>query len=45
MLYLAVLEFFGSWLAFALIWWLIAFVHGDLLDDHLPDRQAESGKK
>ncbi|ENN71256.1 hypothetical protein YQE_12183, partial [Dendroctonus ponderosae] len=38
-----VLEFFGCWLIFALIWWLIAFVHGDLHDDHLPLRQAETG--
>ncbi|XP_066139910.1 ATP-sensitive inward rectifier potassium channel 11-like isoform X1 [Euwallacea fornicatus] len=37
------LEFFGSWLIFALVWWLIAFTHGDLHEDHLPLRQAESG--
>ncbi|KAL1494454.1 hypothetical protein ABEB36_010052 [Hypothenemus hampei] len=37
------LEFFGCWLIFALIWWLIAFVHGDLHDDHLPGRQEETG--
>ncbi|XP_050308815.1 ATP-sensitive inward rectifier potassium channel 11-like [Anthonomus grandis grandis] len=37
------LEFFGCWLTFALIWWLIAFVHGDLHEDHLPLRQAETG--
>ncbi|CAG9772150.1 unnamed protein product [Ceutorhynchus assimilis] len=37
------LEFFGCWLVFALLWWLIAFVHGDLHDDHLPLRQAETG--
>ncbi|XP_049817723.1 G protein-activated inward rectifier potassium channel 3 isoform X2 [Aethina tumida] len=28
--------FLGSWLIFALIWWLIAFTHGDLEPDHLP---------
>ncbi|XP_030752086.1 ATP-sensitive inward rectifier potassium channel 11-like [Sitophilus oryzae] len=38
-----VLEFFGSWLFFALIWWLIALVHGDLQKDHLPPYQSESG--
>ncbi|XP_056644913.1 ATP-sensitive inward rectifier potassium channel 12-like isoform X7 [Diorhabda sublineata] len=34
--------FIGSWLIFALIWWLIVFTHGDLEDEHLPTRQAES---
>ncbi|CAH1179904.1 unnamed protein product [Phaedon cochleariae] len=34
--------FLGSWLLFALIWWLIAFTHGDLEDDHLPPKQADS---
>nr|XP_008201491.1 PREDICTED: ATP-sensitive inward rectifier potassium channel 12 isoform X1 [Tribolium castaneum] len=36
------LAFFVSWLAFALIWWLIMFTHGDLEDEHLPMNQAES---
>lgn len=27
---------------FALIWWLIAFTHGDLEPDHLPSNQTES---
>uniref|UniRef100_A0AAR5QAW1 Uncharacterized protein n=1 Tax=Dendroctonus ponderosae TaxID=77166 RepID=A0AAR5QAW1_DENPD len=34
--------FVGSWLLFALIWWLIAFTHGDLEDAHLPNSQADS---
>ncbi|XP_050308801.1 G protein-activated inward rectifier potassium channel 2-like isoform X2 [Anthonomus grandis grandis] len=37
------LEFFGSWLIFALIWWLIALVHGDLLEEHLPEMQEKTG--
>lgn len=34
--------FVGSWLIFALIWWLIVFAHGDLLEEHLPENQADS---
>nr|XP_023013792.1 G protein-activated inward rectifier potassium channel 3-like [Leptinotarsa decemlineata] len=34
--------FLGSWLIFALIWWLISFTHGDLEEDHLPMHQANS---
>ena len=30
------LSFMLSWLAFAVIWWLIAFTHGDLEAEHLP---------
>ncbi|KAF7265765.1 hypothetical protein GWI33_020845 [Rhynchophorus ferrugineus] len=37
------LEFFGSWIFFAFIWWLIAFVHGDLQPEHLPPQQPTSG--
>ncbi|KAJ9581241.1 hypothetical protein L9F63_023567, partial [Diploptera punctata] len=37
------LSFILSWLGFALIWWLIAFTHGDLEPEHLPDKQEESG--
>lgn len=37
------LSFLLSWLAFALIWWLIAFTHGDLEHDHLPPYQEENG--
>lgn len=36
------LAFFISWLGFALIWWLIAFTHGDLEPEHLPMHQAEA---
>ncbi|XP_018565418.1 G protein-activated inward rectifier potassium channel 3-like [Anoplophora glabripennis] len=35
--------FTGGWLIFSLIWWLIAFVHKDLHEDHLPSRQVETG--
>nr|XP_023013788.1 G protein-activated inward rectifier potassium channel 3-like [Leptinotarsa decemlineata] len=38
-----VIGFLGCWLTFALLWWLIAFVHTDLHEDHLPTRQAETG--
>ncbi|XP_065353714.1 G protein-activated inward rectifier potassium channel 3-like isoform X1 [Cloeon dipterum] len=37
------LSFVLSWLGFAVIWWLIAFSHGDLEPNHLPDSQEESG--
>ncbi|XP_062717010.1 G protein-activated inward rectifier potassium channel 3 isoform X2 [Aedes albopictus] len=36
-------SFIGSWLFFAVIWWLISFTHGDLEEMHLPDHQAEVG--
>lgn len=35
------LSFILSWLFFAVIWWLIAFTHGDLEPNHLPDFQGE----
>lgn len=35
--------FIGTWFIFALLWWLIAFVHTDLWDNHLPPRQVQSG--
>lgn len=38
-----ILTFAASWLTFALLWWLIAFVHKDLHDEHLPATQAENG--
>ncbi|XP_008197288.1 G protein-activated inward rectifier potassium channel 3 isoform X4 [Tribolium castaneum] len=28
-------NFLGSWLVFAVVWWLIAYTHGDLLEEHL----------
>lgn len=34
------LSFILSWLFFAVIWWLIAFTHGDLEPLHLPDFQG-----
>ncbi|XP_068631689.1 G protein-activated inward rectifier potassium channel 3 isoform X2 [Battus philenor] len=39
------LSFILSWLGFALIWWLIAFTHGDLEIDHLPPMQESSNWK
>ncbi|XP_053608110.1 G protein-activated inward rectifier potassium channel 3-like isoform X1 [Plodia interpunctella] len=39
------LSFILSWLLFALIWWLIAFTHGDLEIDHLPEMQEDSNWK
>lgn len=36
------LSFILSWLGFALLWWLIAFTHGDFEPEHLPDLQEES---
>lgn len=29
------MNFFLSWLGFAIIWWLIAFSHGDLTSEHI----------
>ena len=34
------LSFILSWLAFAVIWWLIMFTHGDLEEMHLPTAQG-----
>ncbi|XP_045116795.1 ATP-sensitive inward rectifier potassium channel 12-like isoform X3 [Portunus trituberculatus] len=36
------MSFISSWLLFALVWWVIAYLHGDLLPHHLPDQQAAS---
>ncbi|XP_074033683.1 inward rectifier potassium channel 2 [Leptinotarsa decemlineata] len=36
------LGFFGSWAVFAIGWWLIALMHGDLEENHLPMNQAAS---
>uniref|UniRef100_A0A4Y0BMU4 Inwardly rectifying k+ channel n=1 Tax=Anopheles funestus TaxID=62324 RepID=A0A4Y0BMU4_ANOFN len=36
-------SFVGSWLFFAVIWWLISYTHGDLEELHLPDNQSEIG--
>jgi potassium inwardly-rectifying channel subfamily J len=37
------LSFILSWLGYAVLWWLIAFTHGDLEPDHLPNMQGETG--
>lgn len=34
------LSFILSWLGFAVIWWLIAFTHGDLEQIHLPTKEG-----
>lgn len=36
------LSFVLSWLGFAVIWWLIAFTHGDFDERHLPPFQIEN---
>ncbi|XP_071627580.1 uncharacterized protein [Temnothorax longispinosus] len=36
------LSFLLSWLGFAVIWWLIAFTHGDFEEQHLPPFQPEN---
>ncbi|CAK9802226.1 ATP-sensitive inward rectifier potassium channel 12 [Anthophora plagiata] len=36
------LSFVLSWLGFAVIWWLIAFTHGDFEERHLPPFQIEN---
>ncbi|XP_034180526.1 uncharacterized protein LOC117604515 isoform X2 [Osmia lignaria lignaria] len=36
------LSFVLSWLGFAVIWWLIAFTHGDFDERHLPPYQTEN---
>ncbi|XP_029157086.1 G protein-activated inward rectifier potassium channel 3-like isoform X3 [Nylanderia fulva] len=37
-----ILSFLLSWLGFAVIWWLIAFTHGDFEESHLPPFQVEN---
>ncbi|KAL6446648.1 hypothetical protein ACFW04_001256 [Cataglyphis niger] len=37
-----ILSFLLSWLGFAMIWWLIAFTHGDFEERHLPPFQVEN---
>ncbi|KAF2364267.1 Potassium channel inwardly rectifying Kir [Trinorchestia longiramus] len=36
------LSFILSWLVFAMVWWLIAFIHGDLMSEHLPPNQEKN---
>jgi len=38
------MSFIVSWLSFAVVWWIIAFRHGDFEPEHLPDQQEASGK-
>ncbi|XP_076058166.1 uncharacterized protein LOC143035250 isoform X2 [Oratosquilla oratoria] len=37
------MSFMLSWLVFALMWWIIVFAHGDLIEEHLPERQSDIG--
>jgi len=37
------IAFFGSWLGFALIWYIIFYYHGDLEEEHLPENQENIG--
>jgi potassium inwardly-rectifying channel subfamily J len=37
------MAFIGSWFAFAIIWYIIIYYHGDLEEDHLPDKQEANG--
>ncbi|XP_011341257.1 uncharacterized protein LOC105281618 isoform X2 [Ooceraea biroi] len=37
-----IMSFFLTWLAFAVIWWLIAFTHGDFEESHMPPVQVEN---
>ncbi|XP_018012129.1 uncharacterized protein LOC108669334 isoform X2 [Hyalella azteca] len=36
------MSFILSWLVFAVVWWLIVFLHGDLKPDHLPHNQEKN---
>ncbi|KAK8740765.1 hypothetical protein OTU49_002691, partial [Cherax quadricarinatus] len=36
------MSFISSWMLFAVVWWLIAYTHGDLEEQHLPHKQEES---
>nr|CAD7403649.1 unnamed protein product [Timema cristinae] len=36
-------SFFLTWFLFAILWWLIAYVHGDLDPEHLPQFQEAIG--
>ena len=37
------MAFIGSWFAFAIVWYIIIYYHGDLEEDHLPEKQEASG--
>ena len=36
------MSFFLSWLAFAIVWYIILFYRGDFMEEHLPDKQSEN---
>ncbi|XP_071518910.1 ATP-sensitive inward rectifier potassium channel 12-like isoform X2 [Panulirus ornatus] len=36
------MSFISSWLMFAFVWWIIAYTHGDLQEENLPEKQEES---
>lgn len=36
-------SFIGSWMFFAIIWYIIIYYHGDFEEDHLPHNQESSG--
>merc|ERR1719348_52787 len=36
-------SFFISWLLFAVVWYIIAYAHGDFEEGHLPHQQEDSG--
>lgn len=36
------LGFILTWLGFAVIWWLIAYTHGDFEESHLPQHQGSN---
>ncbi|KAG7158512.1 ATP-sensitive inward rectifier potassium channel 12-like 2 [Homarus americanus] len=36
------MSFISSWLMFAVVWWLIAYVHGDFDEQNLPGKQTDS---
>jgi len=37
------MAFIGSWFAFACVWYIIIYYHGDLEEEHLPKNQEKSG--
>ncbi|XP_031327783.1 ATP-sensitive inward rectifier potassium channel 12-like [Photinus pyralis] len=43
MLLVFALSFLLSWLGFGLLWWIIAFTHGDLYEENLPKNQQKTG--
>lgn len=39
------ISFYITWILFALFYWIICYIHGDLEEDHLPQNQEKSGWK